>query len=215
MSRAATTERVRRVWDKQASHFDRQMGFWEWILFSGDREWACSQAFGDVLEVAVGTGRNLEHYPADARVTGIELSPEMLARARDRAVTVRPDAELRQGDAEQLPFDDDRFDTVVCTLSLCSIPDAQRAVQEMARVLRLGGKVVLVEHVASPNVVVRAIQWLLHQVTYRLACEHMLRVPRQAVAAAGLQPVHLERRKAGIVDRLVATKTPAGDRRTA
>ena len=206
MTRAATTERVRRVWDQQASHFDRQMGFWERILFPGDREWACSHASGDVLEIAVGTGRNLEHDPADARVTGIELSPEMLARARERAATVRPDADLRQGDAEQLPFGDDSFDTVVCTFSLCSIPDAERAVREMTRVVRPGGKVVLVEHVASPSVVVRAIQWLLHQVTYRLACEHMLRVPRHALAAAGLQPVHLERRKAGIVDRLMVTK---------
>lgn len=81
----------------------------------------------------------------------------------------------------------------------------------MTRVVRPAGKVLLGEHVASPNVVVRAIQWLLHEVTYRLACEHMLRVPRQAVAAAGLQPVHLERRKAGIVDRLVAPGPPADD----
>lgn len=208
MTGAATTERVRRVWDQQAPHFDRQMRFFERVLFPGDRQWACQRAAGDVLEVAVGTGRNLEHYAKDVALTGIELSPQMLRRARARAAVVRPDADLREGDAERLPFDDQRFDTVVCTLSLCSIPDAAQAVREMARVLRSDGRLVLVEHVASPNVLVRAIQWLLHQVTYRLACEHMLREPRRLVTAAGLRLVGTQRRKAGIVDRIVAEKPP-------
>ncbi|MBW3665774.1 MAG: class I SAM-dependent methyltransferase [Actinobacteria bacterium] len=205
------TERVRRIWDRQAERFDRQMGFWERVLFPGDRKWACHQARGDVLEVAVGTGRNLEHYPDDVRVTGVDLSPEMLARARRRAEEVRPDADLREGDAQALPFADDSFDTVVCTYSLCSIPDDRRAVAEMARVLRPGGSVILVEHVASPRRGVRAVQWLIHQITHRLALEHMLRRPRRVVAETGLDPVHLERRKAGIVDRIVARKQPTRD----
>lgn len=204
----SATERARRVWDRQADRFDGQMGFWERVLFPGDRQWACRQARGDVLEVAVGTGRNLEHYPGDVRVTGIDLSPQMLARARRRAEQVRPDTDLREGDAQALPFEDDSFDTVVCTYSLCSIPDDRQAVAEMARVLRPGGSVILVEHVASPRRGVRAIQWLIHQVTHRFALEHMLRRPRRVVAEVGLDPVHLERRKAGIVDRIVACKQP-------
>ncbi len=194
------------VWDRQAPRFDRQMAFWERVLFSGDRQWACAQASGDVLEVAVGTGRNLDHYPADVHLTGIDLSPEMLARARERASKVRPDANLREADAQQLPFDDASFDTVVCTFSLCSIPDDRVAVAEMARVLRPGGRLLLVEHVASPNRPVRAVQWLLHQVTHRFFCEHMLREPRRAVRGAGLEIIRAERRRAGIVDRIAATK---------
>ncbi|MBW3665356.1 MAG: methyltransferase domain-containing protein [Actinobacteria bacterium] len=185
------------------------MAFWERVLFGGDRQWACSRARGDVLEVAVGTGRNLEHYPPDVRLTGVDLSPEMLALARERARAVKADADLREADAQQLPFDDESFDTVVCTFSLCSIPDDRRAVAEMARVLRPGGQVVLVEHVGSPSRAVRAVQWLLHQLTYRLCCEHMLRQPRRALAAAGLEPVAFERRRLGIVDRLLARKPAA------
>lgn len=203
------TERVRRVWDRQADRFDREMAFWERVLFAGDREWACSQARGDVLEIAVGTGRNLAHYPPGVRVTGVDLSPEMLSRARDRAHELRIDVGIQEGDAQALPFDDASFDTVLCTYSLCSIPDDRAATREMARVLRPGGELVLVEHVASPQPLVRAIQWVIHQVTYRLAMEHMLRRPRRAVADAGLEPVHLERRKAGIVDRIVARKPTA------
>jgi ubiquinone/menaquinone biosynthesis C-methylase UbiE len=203
------TERTREIWDQQAERFDRQMDLCERVLFPGDRAWACSQAHGDVLEVAVGTGRNLAHYPDDARLTGVDLSPEMLARARRRAREVRPDADLREGDAQALSFADASFDTVVCTISLCSIPDDIAAVREMARVLRDGGRLVLVEHVGSPQPLVRGVQWLIHQATYRIAREHMLRRPRRAVAAAGLEPVHLERRKLGIVDRIIATKPAA------
>lgn len=200
--------RAQQVWDRQAAHFDRQMGFWEGVLFEGDREWACSQARGDVLEVAVGTGRNLSHYPPGVRITGIDLSPAMLAHARRRAQEIRADAQLREADAEELPFDDASFDTVVCTYSLCSIPDPQQALKEIARVLRPGGSLILAEHVASPNRYVRAVQWLMHQVTYRLALEHMLRRPQVMVAVADLRPVHTKRRKAGIVLRMLAQKQP-------
>lgn len=206
MSGDATTDRVRRIWDRQASSFDRRMGFWERSLFQGDREWACAQVIGDVLEVAVGTGRNLEHYPSEVRVVGIDLSPEMLQRARARAQTLGLEAALQQGDAHRLCFDDETFDTVLCTFSLCSIPEPRLAVREMTRVLRPGGRLVLVEHTASPNALVYVVQWLVHQVTYRLASERMLGRPRRAVAAAQLKISHLERRKAGIVERILATK---------
>lgn len=207
---AATTAKVRRVWDRQAKAFDRQMAFWERRLFDGDREWACGQARGDVLEVAVGTGRNLEHYPPEVRLVGIDLSSEMLARARQRSAQVRPDADLREADAQRLPFGDASFDTVVCTYSLCSIPDDRRAVAEMARVLRPGGALILAEHVGSPNRWVRAVQWLIHQITYRLAHEHQLRRPYTVVLETDLEPTHHERRKAGIVERLVARKPAKG-----
>jgi hypothetical protein len=71
------TERVRRIQGKDAPRYDRQMGFFDRTLFAGGREWACSQVSGDVLELAFGTGRNLPYYPADVRLTAIELSPEM------------------------------------------------------------------------------------------------------------------------------------------
>src|SRR5437016_5589622 len=99
-------ERVRRIQDKAAPRYDRQISFFERILFEGGREWACSRAEGEVLEIAVGTGRNLPHYRRDVRLTGIELSPEMLALARRRADELGHDADLRLGDAQELDFPD-------------------------------------------------------------------------------------------------------------
>src|SRR5919197_4103889 len=116
-------DRWRRYWDKHATQYDRQMRFFERVLFGDSRLWVCSQARGDVLEVAIGTGRNLQFYPQGVRLTGIDLSPAMLNIARGRARELGREVELREGDAQTLPFPDGSFDTVVCTLSLCSIPD--------------------------------------------------------------------------------------------
>ena len=121
MTEVAETERVRRLQDKAAPKYDRTMGRWERVLFGGGREWVCSQARGDVLEIAIGTGRNLPHYPADVRLTAIELSPEMLNIARKRAADLGREVDLRKGNAEALPFDDGSFDTVICTFALCTI----------------------------------------------------------------------------------------------
>ena len=200
------TERQRRVWDKRAPTFDRSMGLMERLLFGDGRSWVCSQASGEVLEVAVGTGRNFGFYPHDVRLTGIELSSEMLAIARRRAAEVGLQAELLQGDAQLLAFPDASFDTVVCTFSLCSIPDDRKAVAEMKRVLRPGGQLILIDHVPSTTRLWRGIQWLLEQLTVRVEGEHLLRRPLELVQAEGFEIDRAERLKAGIVERMSARK---------
>lgn len=209
MSRSSSSDpsnraRWRAAWDKQASTYDRQMRFFDRKLFKDSRHWVCSQATGDVLEVAIGTGLNLEHYPTDVRLTGIELSPAMLQIARERATGLEVD--LREGDAHALGFADDSFDTVVCTFSLCAIPDHRLAVKEMHRVLKPGGLLLLADHVASPNIVGRAIQRLAEVVTVRAGGEHFLRRPLEIVQAEGLVVEQRERFGLGIVERLAARK---------
>src|SRR3989440_2032757 len=103
---------LRRYYDKTAGRYDRQISFFERVLFGGGREWVCSRAEGDVLELAVGTGRNLRHYSNGVRLTGIELSPAMLDIAGREAAAGGIDADLRAGDAEALQFADEAFDTV-------------------------------------------------------------------------------------------------------
>jgi ubiquinone/menaquinone biosynthesis C-methylase UbiE len=104
-----------RYWDKQASRYDRQMEFWDRHLFGASRPWACGRAAGEVLEVAIGTGRNLPYYPDGIRLTGVDMSAQMLAVARDRATAFGRPADLRPGDAQRLDFPDSSFDTVLCT----------------------------------------------------------------------------------------------------
>ena len=161
---------------------------------------------GDVLEVAIGTGRNLPFYRADVRLTGVEFSPAMLAIARERASALGRQVDLRLGDAHDLDLKDATFDTVVCTLSLCAIADDRRAVAEMKRVLRPGGRLVLLDHVAGRPAWVRAIQWLLELITIPLEGEHFRRRPLNAVQAEGFVVETSQRSKLGIVERVVARK---------
>ncbi|OKI62334.1 class I SAM-dependent methyltransferase [Micromonospora sp. CB01531] len=196
----------RRVWDSAAPSYDRQIVLLERIQFGGGREWLGARARGRVLEVAIGTGRNLPHYPADATLTGIELSPAMLGIARQRAADLGRSVDLHEGDAERLPFDDASFDTVVCALSLCAIPHPVKAIGEMKRVLVPGGRLLLLDHIGSTWPPIYAAQWLLERVTIRAAGEHFTRRQLPLVRAAGFEIVETERLKAGTVERVHAVK---------
>jgi ubiquinone/menaquinone biosynthesis C-methylase UbiE len=203
------TERVRRIMDKEAPRYDRQMNFFDRRLFTGGREWACGDAEGEVLEIAVGSGRNLPVYPPGTRLTAIEFSPEMLKLAKERAAEMDAEADLRMGDAQALEFGDESFDTVVCTLALCTIPDPAKAVREAFRVLRPGGTYRGLEHVRSPALLVRGVQRAIDPLSVRFAGDHVVREPLEYLRPAGFQIEHLERSKWGIVERVVARK-PAG-----
>ena len=204
--RESATDKQRRVWDKTAPAYDRQIALFEKIWFPGTREWVGGRATGRVLEVAVGTGLNLAHYPADVRLTALELSPEMLARARDEAARLGRDVDLREGDAEDLPFDDGSFDTVVCALALCSIPDPARAIGEMRRVIVPGGQLLLVDHVASTFPPLHALQWIFEQGSRRAMGEYFTRRQRPLVEAAGFRVEEAERMKLGTVERIRAVR---------
>lgn len=202
-------ERWRRAWDRQSRFYDRQMGLMDRVMFKDTRAWCSSQARGDVLEVAVGTGLNLALYPHGIQLTGIDFSPAMLDVARRRAAELGCDVDLRIGDAEALDVPDASVDTVVCTFSLCAIPDHEQALAEMQRVLRPGGLLVLADHVASSSRLVRALQRMLEAVTARTAGEHFLRRPIDHVLAVRLGIERHDRFNLGIVERLAARKPAA------
>jgi ubiquinone/menaquinone biosynthesis C-methylase UbiE len=198
--------RLVRYWDRQAGRYDRAMDFWDRHLFGDSRPWVCERAAGDVLEVAIGTGRNLAYYPDGARLTGVDYSPAMLSIARERAASLGRAADLRRGDAQALDFPDASFDTVVCTFALCAIPDDRRAVREMARVLRPGGRLLLADHVAARFRALRVLQWLYERVTIPLAGEHFLRRPLTYVRGLGFQIELTDRFNLGVVERVAARK---------
>jgi ubiquinone/menaquinone biosynthesis C-methylase UbiE len=206
---AEQTERVRRLQDREAHRYDRRIAFVERVLVEGGREWVCGRARGRVLEVAVGTARNVRYYPAEVILTGVELSEQMLAIGRRRAHELGRDVDLRLGDAQALDFDDGAFDTVVCTLALCTVPDPRRAVAEARRVLRPGGRILLLEHVRSPLLAVRLVQHLLEPLSLHLAADHLTREPLDDLAAEGFEIETVERSKWGLVERVSARKPDA------
>jgi ubiquinone/menaquinone biosynthesis C-methylase UbiE len=200
------TAKARRVWDKNAPSYDKQIAFFERIQFGGGRQWLGARARGRVLEVAIGTGLNLPHYPAEVTITGLELSPAMLAIARKRGADLGLDVDLHEGDARQLPFGDAQFDTVVCALSLCTIADRYAAIAEMKRVLVPGGRLLLLDHIGSTWPPIYVAQWLLERITIAASGEHFTRRQLALVRAAGFEIVETERLKAGTVERIHAVK---------
>lgn len=205
-ARESATAQQRRVWDKAAASYDRQMRLFDRVWFPGGREWLGARARGRVLEVAIGTGLMIPEYGDDVVLSGVDLSPAMLALARRRAAELGRAVDLCVGDAERLPYGDACFDTVVCALALCNVPDPDRALAQMHRVLVPGGRLLLLDHVRSSWPPLHAAQWLVDQVSSRVAGEHMTRRHRSAVEAAGFVIEEAERLKAGTVERIRAAR---------
>lgn len=198
-------ERVRRYWDRTATRYDERVARVEERYLVPSRRWVCERAVGEVLEVAVGSGLNLPHYPPEVKLIGVDLSEGMLQLARRRAATARCEVELLRTDGSRLPFGDESFDAVVCTFSLCGFPDPRAGVEEMVRVLRPGGSLLLADHVGSTNPFIRLGQWALQAITIPTEGEHWTRRPKRHVKALGLPIVETDRLHHGIIERLHAS----------
>ena len=207
MARQPATGSVRAYYDRLADRYDRSVGSCERLLKVAEgRRWVAERAAGEVLEIGVGTGLNVPYYSPDVRLTGADLSPAMLAQTRRRATELSRPIDLVQADAEALAFPDGRFDTVVFSACLCSIPDDRRAVSEGVRVLKPGGRVLLLEHVRSPNPLVRMGQRVLEPLTLRFQADHLTREPIEHLHAEGLRIEEVHRWAWGIMERASARK---------
>lgn len=213
MDKDVGKERVRRTYDRLAPWYDlleavpdRLLGMASW------RRRLLARARGRVLEVAVGTGRNLGHYPAGCRIVGLDGSRGMLERARDRRVPGDGRPVLVQGDTERLPFPASTFDTVVDSLALCTYPQPLRALREMTRVCRSDGRILLLEHGRSSWEPLGWLQDRRHgMLSHRAGCRWNRR-PREIVEASGLELRSARRGRLGIFHAIEARPRGEADR---
>ena len=156
------TATIQRRYNRQALTYDLREAPMELLLGRWRRRlWALVPPGSRVLEVGVGTGKNLRWYPHDVSVTAVDFSPKMFARAVRRARQRHVSVELALMDAQALALRDAAFDVVVATCVFCSVPDPALGLHEIGRVLRPGGRVLLLEHVRSRLPVVgRCMDWL-------------------------------------------------------
>jgi len=142
------------------------------------RQQALTPVQGRILEIGIGTGRNLPFYPTDVeQVVGLDANPGMLKQLERKRSSSPIELELHQASADALPFPDRSFDTVVSTHVLCSLPDRPRALAEILRVLRPEGRLVFLEHGLSPDPKVAKWQRRLNGIQKRFAVGCLLDVP--------------------------------------
>ena len=139
------------------------------------------------LEAGVGTGKNLIFYPDDLDITAIDLSPRMLQRARKRANKLNLNVNLQEMDVEHLNFADDSFDTVFATFVFCSVPDPIAGLQELRRVCKPDGKLLLLEHMRPENFVLGLIFDLFNPITVRMMGANINRRTVDNIRQAGWQ----------------------------
>jgi ubiquinone/menaquinone biosynthesis C-methylase UbiE len=194
----STTEATRRRYQRISPFYDlmerlpeRHYAPWRkrlWSMVEGPR----------VLEVGVGTGKNLDYYSRDLVVNAIDLTSGMLNRAKQQADRRKIKAALHLMDVQAMAFPDTFFDTVIATCVFCSVPDPLLGLNEVLRVTKPGGRVLLLEHVRSEKRLLGALMDLLNPIVAQLMGPNINRRTVENVQRAGL---HVERiENLGMVD---------------
>jgi ubiquinone/menaquinone biosynthesis C-methylase UbiE len=194
------------LYDTQAPTYRAQITFVDRYLgVAGMRGRLFAKARGDVLDVACGTGENFRHLPQNIRsLTAVDLSPGMVKLAGDEARKLGLTATVTVMDAQALDFPDSQFDTVITSLATCTFPDPLRALDEMARVCKPDGRILLVEHGRSR---VKWIARLQDRFAHGQFNAHACRWNQDSlvlVKASGLRVVEAKTRLFGILHAIEA-----------
>ncbi len=176
----ARYQRLAPLYDLMERMAERRYHSWRielWSLARGPR----------VLEVGVGTGKNLSYYPPGLEMTAIDLTPGMLERARSRASTLNVPVDLRLADVQDLDFPAASFDSAVATFVFCSVPDPVLGLAELRRVVKRGGQVLMLEHMRPAHPTVRRAMDFLNPLVVRVMGANINRPTLTNIQKAGLQ----------------------------
>lgn len=166
---------------------------------------------GRLLELGVGTGKNVAYWPSEAHITAIDFSPRMLSQARERIERAGRDVSLELGDAQDLQHPDNSFDLAAMTFVMCSVPDPVIGLREVARVVRPGGHVLLMEHVRSPTPWIGRLMDLLNPIVLRTMGPNINRDTVQNVSAAGLDLMDVADLGTGGIFKIIEARVPEAE----
>jgi ubiquinone/menaquinone biosynthesis C-methylase UbiE len=199
-----TSKEISRKYDRIARWYDWVEGVPDLLGLSSLRWRLLRRLSGKVLEVAVGTGKNLQFYPRHCWIITLDVSNEMLNVARKRGAKLSMDVSFLLGDGETLPFPDKSFDTVVSSLTTCTFPNPLAALGEMRRVCKSEGKLLLLEHGRSDR------EWLARfqdrtadRLAKQLGC-HWNREPLELVQKGNLKVKEAQRFFFGVFHQIEA-----------
>jgi len=181
------TAAIRERYDRGARLFDVMEAGVEALRFARWRKMQWAKVAGPlVLEVGVGTGKNLPYYPPSARMTAVDFSARMLAKARRRAAKLGSQVRLIEMDVQSMDFADSSFDAVVSSFVFCSVPDPVLGLREVERVCKPGGQVIMLEHVLSANAILGWLMKTVSPIMVKMSGANMDRRTVENVAASGL-----------------------------
>ena len=179
----------------------------EMRAFSKYRKKALSLAKGKVLEIGIGTGKNLPYYPEGVEVISIDFSRGMLEKAEKRKKELGlENVKLLYMDAQNMEFDDNTFDTVVSTFVFCTVPDPIKGLKEAYRVLKPGGTAIFLEHMKSNSRLLNIPLYLMEPFIKTLLGTSMLRETQKNIEKAGFKIEKVENLFFDIVRLIIATK---------
>lgn len=201
------TEAIKKRYDRLAPFFDTLEGMMEKMLFSAWRQRLWSRVKpGVILEIGVGTGKNFPYYPSAAQITAIDFSPKMLDQAQRKAVRQHRSVDLRLMDVQRLDFPDNSFDTAVGTFVFCSVPSPLLGLQEVRRILKPGGQLLLLEHVLSSRGLPAALMNFFNPLVVALAGANINRKTVENVRLSGFAEVDIDPRSSDIIKLIEARK---------
>ncbi|HLD24220.1 MAG TPA: methyltransferase domain-containing protein [Sulfuricurvum sp.] len=179
----------------------------EMLHLSSFRSEVIAKAEGEILEVGIGTGKNLSYYPLSADLIGIDFSRGMLNIARRKAAQIgMSNTTLIEMDIEAMNFPDDSFDTIISTFVFCTVPHPDKGLRELYRVLKPGGKAIFLEHMKSSSKGLNAILWIMDKFSTPMLGTSMLRETQKEIEKAGFTVLELQNKVFDILRLIVATK---------
>ena len=200
------TNLTRQRYERLSAYYDRLEGLTE-RRYRPWRRKLWGQVLGPrVLEVGVGTGKNMPYWPEGLVVTAIDLTPGMLVLARRQADQLRLQPDLRLGDVQALDFPDASYDSAVATFVFCSVPDPVLGLRELARVVRPGGQILLLEHGRPSNPLLGRVTDLLSPFVVRIIGANLNRRTVDNVRQAGIQVMQIEELAMGGMYKLIAAQ---------
>lgn len=197
------SEKIRKRYNRASKFYDILEAPMEMMSLKGWRISLMKELNGKVLEVGVGTGKNIEYYPNGINITAIDFSERMLEKAREKAEKFNKKVTLMQMDAQDMKFSDNTFDTIFTTCVYCSVPDPIQGLKEMRRVCKPNGKIIMIEHVRSEKKVLGLIMDILNPIVVNTYGANINRRTVENIYKSGFKDVNVNNLYSDIVKKII------------